>query len=294
MAVVRHAVGGSGKPAAKGAAGAGEGSVPRTAGKPTIVLPSELSVPLEHFSDYITLIYGEKKVGKTSLAARFPNTLFLMCEPGGKALRIYQQPITSWQDFVASVDALKADKRFNTVVVDTVDVAYAMCFDFMCKKMAIVHPGDESDYGKSWGMISKEFQRQFNRLFQTGKGVILTSHATWQEIKSRRTESYFRLVPTMPGQANAYLTAVVDIWGCYTYAGKDRYLILRGDEQISAGCRLEEQFRTVKGEPVVAIPMGTSADAAYKNVMTAFNNKQKDTGAAALEETVPVVRAARK
>jgi len=40
---------------------------------------------------------------------------------------------------------------------------------------------------------------------------------------------------------------------------------------------LKENFQTTSGDPVVAIPMGSSEEQAYKNLMCAFRNQQKNS-----------------
>ena len=46
------------------------------------------------------LIYGQPKIGKTTLAAQFPRNLLLAFEPGYNALNNKMvQPITKWAEF---------------------------------------------------------------------------------------------------------------------------------------------------------------------------------------------------
>ena len=49
-----------------------------------IKLPTKKSKIESDLSKYSILLYGKIKIGKTSLAAQFPDALFLMTEPGGK------------------------------------------------------------------------------------------------------------------------------------------------------------------------------------------------------------------
>src|SRR5215211_4312392 len=117
MAVVKKKVGGS-------------GTKRRSAPEPTtpeLALPVAPSTPSDRFQDYSTLLFGEKKIGKTSLAAKLPKTFFMMTEPGGKALSIHQAPVTSWKEYLGYVKLLKRDGgRFDTVCVDTIDLLYKL------------------------------------------------------------------------------------------------------------------------------------------------------------------------
>ena len=65
------------------------------------------SKPKPNIEDYSLLLYGRPKVGKTSFAAEFDSPIFLMCEPGGKALSIYQNAVENWEMFKKFVDLVK-------------------------------------------------------------------------------------------------------------------------------------------------------------------------------------------
>jgi hypothetical protein len=234
-------------------------------------LPTNKSVPKTEIGDFIVLLFGEKKIGKTMLSAQFPNAFHMMFEPGGKALEIYQSEFTDWATFKRAVTKLRSDKRFDTVVIDTIDLAFKSAEKYACDKLAIDDPADE-EWGKGWRAIRKEFERQIHRLVSAGKGVIFISHAMEREIKTRRGSSSHRVVSTMPRQAAEIVEGLVDIWACFTYNGDKRTLIIGGDEDVSAGHRLDDRFKW-RGEEVRKIPMGSSAEEGYRNFVDAFNNK---------------------
>jgi hypothetical protein len=239
-------------------------------------LPEERSVPSDNMLDYSWLIYGEKKIGKTSLCAQFPNAFFLMCEPGGRALRIFQRPVSAWPEFVGYVDMLLSKKSkhgFRTVVIDTIDQAYDRCFEHMCVKLMIEHPHDENDYGKSWGQIEAEFVHQINRLLQSDLGVVFISHAVTRKVETASGEKFDRLMPSMPGQALKFLTATVDIWAYYGYDGSKHVLRLRGNDYVSAGVRNEENFLHTDDSQVELVRMGNSSKEAFSNLQKAFKNE---------------------
>lgn len=251
---------------------------------PVAKLPTKASVPVAEMAGYTTLLYGAKKVGKTTLAARFPGAYFLMFEPGAKALAVYQSAVSSWSHFVAYLDLLEAgDHDFKTIVIDTVDGAYQACFGYMCTKLAIDHPQDQSDFGKSWGQIDQEFTRQMLRLLNLGTGAIFISHEKLREITTRGGKTFDRLDTSCATQAQRFLEGIVDIWAHYGYHGTDRFLLLQGSDFVGAGNRLEGNFQTVTGKALVAVPMGRTSAEAYKNLMAAFDNTQKEVHAEVLE-----------
>jgi hypothetical protein len=240
--------------------------------KTVVSLPSAESSPLLNLGDYSILLYGEKKIGKTSLASKFSKAFFLMFEPGAKALSVFQRHVNSWQEFKDYVKLLQKDTSFETVVVDPVDLAYKACFEYVCKKLVIDHPSDES-WGKGWNAIRDEFTSEINKLLALKKGVILISHAAEKEIKTRTGDTYHKIMATMSSQAREVLEGIVDIWAYYSYEGKKRVLIIEGDDHVGAGHRLEKHFFYLDGTAIKEIPMGGSPKEAYENFVKAFNNK---------------------
>lgn len=250
---------------------------PKARAQAELSLPTELSVPSDNMLDYITLMYGEKKIGKTSLWSHADRAFFMMCESGAKALKLMQRPVNTWEQFKSYVALLEKDTAFRTVVVDTVDLAYLYCTRAVCKKMGIEHPSDE-DWGKGWSAVREEFITQINRLTNSGKGVVLISHAAEREIKTRTGDKYDKIIPTVPGQAREVLEGIVDIWAYYSYSQQHRMLVIQGDDHIGAGHRLDQHFRYASGKRIREIPMGNSSKEAYDNFVAAFRNQLKEVG----------------
>jgi hypothetical protein len=235
-------------------------------------LPTERSEPSEDIGAYTWLIFGEKKIGKTSLTAQMGEVLHLFTEPGGKALRVYPVVVEDWKGFKKAVSALRNDSRFDTVVVDIVDKLYPAVEDYTCEKLVIDDLADE-EWGKGWRANRKEFEKVFGDLLNLGKGVVFISHAQEQEVETRDGEKYDRIMPTMHRRMRDLIEGSVDIWAYYTYDRKRRVLQILGDDHVSAGHRLEGRFLTPDGRPIRRIDMGDSAKQGYRNVVAAFNNK---------------------
>lgn len=235
------------------------------------ILAAERTEPVRDLGEALILIFGERKIGKTSLANLFPKALTLAFEVGYKGLRLYKNDMESWKTARAALRALKKDKTYKTIVIDTADIAYKFCEAHVNDENGVEDPGD-LPYGKGWRAIRKEFEGWLNALAKTGKGVIILSHAGDQDITTRDGETYSRLMPTMAKQAREIIEGMVDVWGCYQYAGKRRVLTILGDEDVSAGHRFVDQFRTPDGRRLRRISMGKSAEQGYKNLVAAFKN----------------------
>jgi len=247
---------------------------------PAFALPLEQNEPSSDLGQYSMLLYGRKKIGKTSLAAQFPGAFIMSCEPGAKALRVFKSEIRDWKTAQACIDLAIKDKRFDTIVVDTVDLLYDYIFDATCTKQMIEHPNDENDFGKTWRTIRKGFRTEIGKLLTCGKGVILLSHDTEKEVEDREGNTFDRLQPTMAKQAMEEVEGIVDVIGLYDYQGDKRVLRVAGSQFMVAGCRCRENFIRAGGSPdkpedrVKAIDMGTSPQESYRNLVAAFNNQQ--------------------
>ena len=266
-----------------------------------IELPTELSTPSTDIRDFSFLIHGDKKVGKTSLFAQEEGTLFLNCDPAQKGKALFQMTIedqtvnddhgtlkvSAWDYFVKILAKLEAETAkkgkcpYRTLVIDGVDLLYDYAFEGTCRTLGIEHPNEENDYGQSWKKIKNAFRDVLLRILKLrGCAARFICHSTWKEIKRRDGSKMEKLAPLLGGSAEELLVGLVDASFAYTYEDKKRVLVISGDERISAGHRIDGQFQTPGGEPVVEIPMGYSAEEAYQNFVKAFNNEQPYTNLA--------------
>jgi hypothetical protein len=251
-----------------------------------VTLATTMSEPSDSLDQYSILLFGAKKIGKTSLASMFPGAYFLSTEPGTKALSVYKTDIHDWRTFRAAVKAIRKDTRFQNTVVDTVDLAYTFCNKYVCDQLGIDHVS-EADWGKGWAGVREEFEAVMRDLLAApNKGTILISHATEKEIKRRDGSKYDRIQPTMANIAREICEAMVDIWAYYDYDGSRRVLTIRGDDHVTAGHRLQDRFQW-QGREVVTIDMGTTKEQGFKNFFAAFNNAYAIPDAAPDDDATP-------
>ncbi len=252
-----------------------------------VSLPTEPSVPAADIGDYVIWVYGSPGIGKTSLASKFDAAMCLMFEPGGKALRLYQRPINSWPEYRAYIKKLKdGGHKFKTTVTDVVELAYQMCFKYMCQKLVITHPSDVEDFGKSWGLINNEFYNTLGELTSIpNMGTVLISHATATKRKTRTGEETEDIHPAISGKPLEALEGAVDLLGYMHIRRGKRVMQIRATDNVMAKCRLEENFRHTDGSPVMYVPLGNSSSESYENFAKAFNNElpppEKETAAPA-------------
>lgn len=175
-----------------------------------MALPTQMTEPKTELSDTTILIHTPPKGGKSSMAAQFPDALFLATEPGLGAIKCYQQPINSWAELLdACKDIAAGNHRFRTIVLDTADNAWIFCREHVCKRLGISDPAD-APFGKGFAAVRQEWHRVLTRLASLPYGLIITSHSREKEIETR-TGKITKWGISLPESASEVLTALVDI-----------------------------------------------------------------------------------
>jgi len=236
-------------------------------------LPSDPTEPAENLIDYSFLIYGRKKIGKTSLVSRFPGAVFFMFEPGTKAQRVFKLPrqggcFVDWKDVRGYIRSLQKEAhRFTTACFDPGNKAYDLCLKYVCERERIAHPGKMKDYGASWKAVSNEFEDIHLQIANAGMAFVVVAHEKWDNDRSI-------VEPKFSPSTEDFYEGVIDNIFYYHYQGAERFLQIRGTEGIVAGTRCEGHFMTADGRPIYKIPMGNSADEAWENLQIAWVNEQ--------------------
>jgi hypothetical protein len=241
------------------------------------VLPTEKRRPSAQLSDFSWLIYGDKKIGKTSICSQFPGALIYSFEPGAKSLEVFAVDIPDWETAVAYNEQLfTTEHEFKNIVIDTGKIAYDRNMQFICKQEGMSHPSDQA-YGKGWSAVGKSFEKFHLDISGNSLGLIIVAHEKVTETEKASGLKQFKIEPELSGSSLNFYHGMVDIIARYHFIGNMRFLTIRGNENEVAGCRMKNNFLTPKGERVVRIPMGESEEEAYANLVNAFNNKQTST-----------------
>ena len=195
---------------------------------------------------YSVMFYGEAKSGKTTTASKFPKSLIIAFEKGYAALPgVMAIPVNSWTDFLKILRQLKdpaVKEKFETIIIDTVDIAYDYCEQFICSQAEVDSIAD-IPFGGGYSKLSKEFDSKLRSIVQQDFGVVLISHSTDKVFKDENGIEYNKIIPTLPAKARLIASRMCDIIGysrsVNTDTGTKTMLFLRGTERYEAGSRFK-------------------------------------------------------
>ena len=208
------------------------------------VTPHEVSRDLK---GYTVLFFGEPKSGKTTTAAKFPKALILAFEIGYLAIPgVMAQPITKWSEFKQALKQLKDEQvkqQFETIVIDTVDIAYDLCEKYICNQNGVSAIGD-MPFGKGYAAAKKEFDENLRAIPQMGYGLVMISHSQDKTFKDEDGNEYQQIVPTLANQPRLVVDRMSDIIG-YAHPVQEEdgtthtLLYMRGTPRFVAGSRFK-------------------------------------------------------
>lgn len=196
---------------------------------------------------YSVFFYGEPKSGKTTTATKFPNHLLLAFEKGYNAIPgAMAQPINSWSEFRKVLRQLKDEdiqKKFETIIIDTADIAYDYCENYICSNNNVDAIGDIG-YGKGYTLVAKEFDECLRKIVQMNYGLVLISHAVDKTFTDESGKEYNQIVPTLGNKPRNIVARMCDIIG-YSRGVQDAEgntstkLFMRGTPRYVAGSRFK-------------------------------------------------------
>lgn len=198
---------------------------------------------------YSVLFYGEPKSGKTTISSKFPGALVLAFEKGYAAIPgIMAKPMNSWGEFKKVLAELKdpeVKNIFQTIVIDTADIAYGLCEKYICSRESDAKNTYEqiSDlpFGKGYKLAQQEFDEGLRKILQMDYGLILISHAVDKVFKDEAGVEYNQIIPTLDNKARLVCERTCDIIGysrqVQTEEGTRTKLFMRGTPRFVAGSR---------------------------------------------------------
>lgn len=133
------------------------------------------------------VIYGPEGIGKSSLAAQFPNPLIIDTEGGTSHMdvRRIDKP-QSWEELLAIVKEVSETKGIcDSLVLDTADWAEQLIITYLCAKYK-QNSIETFGYGRGYTYMAEEFMkmlRAFDKVVESGIHVVVTAHAKMRKFE---------------------------------------------------------------------------------------------------------------
>lgn len=199
------------------------------------------------------MLYGLSGVGKSSLAAKLKNPLFLDFEGGLNYLGVDRTPQyldldVFYKDLVELYHKAKAGKReYDTIVIDSVDwlvrkvVEKAAGID----KHNLTETLNRSNggYGNGKQVLENQIRTMLLPMLVTlnkqGYGICLVAHAERKDLMDADGVDTERIAPKIDvNTMNAFVEWCDNVFYLKNIDG-ERYLVLEGDSNVLAKNRLE-------------------------------------------------------
>jgi len=263
-------------------------------------LPKTANKPPANLWDYNWMIYGEKGIGKSTLAAMFPDIrAFFMGEPFRRGLQVpiipdpmKKEPALTWARMIEYQKLILNECEPGRIVGDTLDQLAKLIEQWMCAKKGISSIQGLNDFGRTYDELNTEWQQYWGRFMEAGFSLTFTSHSRYRPrlVRGIKREEIPEAVkkgiiinqvqPTCRGWAFDWSKVVCEFAAYYGYLGKYRVLTVRGNEDTYASSGVGETHfiqpkdaEELPGQPYDMFPVGSSAKEAYKTLCDAWNNK---------------------
>ena len=250
---------------------------------PIDLLKLEPSVISKDLREKYILLAGAPKIGKTEFCSLAPDALILAFEMGTNARPgAYVQPIEKWSDFklvLRQLEQADVKKKYATICIDTVGIAYDICEKFICQQAGVQKIG-EIPYGGGYAALSKEFESSLRKITMLGYGLIMTCHLKENANADGEVIGY---KPDLNNRCLKIVNGLVDVIGVITQTWNEkgeseRWIQTRATPTIQAGSRfryLAPRIRFGYNEFVNAIAEAIEAE--EQHGATVVDKKAIDT-----------------
>lgn len=171
----------------------------------------------------VILLYGVDGIGKTSLAAEFPDPIYLPTE-GERPPSDVDPPtpgtIESFDDLLDVFgELLTTDHDRKTVILDSLDGLEPLVWKATCRRLGIASI-EEAGFGKGYVEADTEWNELLSAvaaLARAGICVVMLAHPEIVRFDSPTTDPYSRYQPKLHKRANALVREKSDIVAFMNY-----------------------------------------------------------------------------
>lgn len=163
------------------------------------------------------VIYGTEGIGKSTLAAQFPDPLFIDTEGSTSNMDVKRlDKPTSWTMLMNQIAFVKANPTVcKTLVIDTIDWAESLAIENVCSmhgKRGI----EDFGYGNGYTYVREEMGRLLDKLQELvdiGINVVLTAHSQLRKFEQPDEDGAYDRYELKLGKKTSSQTApVVKEW----------------------------------------------------------------------------------
>jgi hypothetical protein len=202
-------------------------------------LSIEKNVPEINITKLRVMVYGPPKVGKSTFATQNERAIVIDTDNNGTAfLPCFRVPTFSWTDLKKTLGEIKNDDRFDTIVFDTVDMAYQLCRQHVCGTNGVAHESEDKAFGRLWDLVKTEWMKMVSFVQSMNKGMWMISHSIQKEVKIDGVKRSV-VTTTLPGSAQRITMALADqIFYMDTNDSGKRQLYMLPQDGVECGGRL--------------------------------------------------------
>jgi hypothetical protein len=161
-------------------------------------------------------IFGAPKVGKSTVSSQFPNAIILATEVGYRALGgVYATDIKKWKDFTDVLKELEKPEvkaRFETVVIDVVDILWSQAEKHVCRGAGVDKLSDVP-FGALYKILADTFSEAIRSIPQMGYGVVFLTHAVTKSFTDENGVEFSKTVTTLNEKASGIILGASDVIG---------------------------------------------------------------------------------
>jgi len=221
------------------------------------------------------IIFGPAKVGKTTFACEFPNSLIIEAEPNGADFqRCKKIDVTNFLQVREIYKLLKNDKTFETVIIDSLDKVAGWIEDEVCKEVGINTIMDTKKgerHGAQWALYNEKILNFIDTFLSLEKRIIFLAHTKKLEADGMGNILNPKTI-NLYGKTTEDVLALIDNVGymfCQKIEGKvNHYLSFEPGINVTAGGR----HPALSGK-IIELPKGEG----YKSFASLFEKPKKET-----------------
>ncbi len=179
-----------------------------------IKLSTEKSKVVTDPLQFMWLFYGEKGIGKSTLASKMADPYFLCTESAHRHLSIFKTDVTKWTEIEDLVKELCEGKRFKNIVFDVVSGIHQILCEFLVKREGVddINSGTLS-FGKGYREARLKMRRMFNYIGNQGKGVVCLEHEIMKDSNFEGVGEYTRYLAAFTKNEREGIMPTMDIVG---------------------------------------------------------------------------------